>query len=134
VLVSVASLVGALITVLTGSDPGLALGLFVVIGTLAACLAVRASGVYFIVPMPALGYLIGAFVAGLIHDRAADTSHTELVINAVRWIASGFVAMSIATALAVVIAAARWLLSRRGSVNRQPLANRQPPARGARPR
>ena len=128
VLLGVAALVGTLVTVLTGSDPGLALSLFVVIGTLAACLAVRASGVYWIIPVPALAYLVGALIAGLIHDHAADASRTELVINVARWIASGFLAMAIATSLAVGFAAVRWLLSRRGSMHGRPAAKPQPPA------
>ena len=113
VLVAASAVVGTLVTVLTGSDPGFALGLLVVIGTIAACLVVRARGVYWIVPAPALAYLAGAVIAGLIHDRAADTSGTELTVNAARWIASGFLAMAIGTALAAGIAAVRWLLSRR---------------------
>ena len=48
-----------------------------------------------------------------IHDRAADTSRALLAINAARWVASGFLAMAVATALAAGIAAVRWLLSRR---------------------
>jgi hypothetical protein len=86
VLVAASAAVGTLVTVLTGRDPGFALGLLVVIGTIAAC---------------------------LVHDRAADTSSTQLTVNAARWIASGFLAMAVATALAAGIAAVRWLLSRR---------------------
>ena len=113
VLVAASAVAGTLVTVLTGRDPGFALGLLVVIGTIAACLAVRARGVYWIVPAPALAYLAGAVIAGLVHDRAADTSSTQLTVNAARWIASGFLAMAVATALAAGIAAVRWLLSRR---------------------
>jgi hypothetical protein len=112
-LVAASAVLGTLVTVLTGSDPGFALGLLVVIGTIAACLAVRARGVYWIIPAPALAYLAGAVISGLVHDRAADTSSTELTVNAARWIASGFLAMAIATALAVGIAVARRLLSNR---------------------
>jgi hypothetical protein len=50
-----------------------------------------------------------AVIAGLIHDRATDTSNTALTLNGVQWIASGFVAMTAATILAIVIAAGRWL-------------------------
>lgn len=112
-LIAGSAVLGTLVTVLTGSDPGIALGLLVVIGTIAACLAVRARGVYWIVPAPALAYLAGAVISGLVHDRAADTSSTELTVNAARWIASGFLAMAIATALAVGIAVVRRLLSNR---------------------
>jgi MFS family permease len=139
VVLGAAALVGTLITVLTGSDPGLALGVFVVIGTLAACLAVRSSSVSWIIPVPALAYLVGALIAGLIHDRAADASRTELAINVARWFASGFVAMTVATSLVVVIAAGRLVQRRRGaghgqSAAQRPSTGRQPPARGTKPR
>jgi hypothetical protein len=113
VLIAASALVGTLVTVLTRSDPGFALGLLVVIGTIAASLAVRVRGVYWIIPAPALAYLACAVIAGLIHDRAADASSTELTVNAARWIASGFLPMAVATVLAAGIAAFRWLLSRR---------------------
>jgi hypothetical protein len=130
VVVAGAAGAGTVLTVLTRHDPGLVLGVFVVIGTVAACLAVRTGRAYLMVPAPALAYLAGAFVAGLIHDRAADASRTALAINAARWTASGFLAMVAATALAVLIAAARWLLLRRGAAYRRPPA----PTRGSRPR
>lgn len=98
-----------LVTVFTRSDPGFLLGLLVVIGTVAACLAVSPRRAFLIIPAPALAYLAAAILAGLIHDRAADTSRTLLAINAARWVASGFIAMVAATALAVVIAGVRWL-------------------------
>lgn len=103
------ALLGMLITVLAGSEPGVILSVFLVAGTVAAALAVRLSAVYLIFPVPAPAYAVAAFIAGLIHDRAVDTSTTALALNAAQWIASGFVAMVVATALAVVIAGYRWL-------------------------
>jgi hypothetical protein len=109
VLVASAAGLGALLTVVTRSDPGFLLGLLVVIGTVAACLAVSPRRAFLIIPAPALSYLVAAILAGLIHDRAADTSRALLALNAARWVASGFLAMVAATALAVVIASVRWL-------------------------
>ena len=83
------------------------LGIFLLAGTAAGALAVRPRAAYLIIPVPALAYLAAAIVAGLVHDRAADTSHTALVISAAQWIASGFLAMSAATLLAIVVAVAR---------------------------
>jgi MFS superfamily sulfate permease-like transporter len=112
-----------------------------VVGTVAACLAVAPRRAYLIIPAPALAYLVAAIVAGLIHDRATDTSHTLLALNAARWVASGFVAMVAATALAVLIAGVRWLRASRRTVSRAapyrqapPSApgRRQPPARSPR--
>jgi hypothetical protein len=103
--------VGTVATVLTGSEPGLVLGVFLVAGTVAAALAVRPRAAYLMFPVPAPAYAVAAAIAGLIHDRAADTSRTALALSAVQWIASGFVAMTLATALAIAIALLRWLRS-----------------------
>lgn len=107
------ALLGAVITVVAGHDPGLVLGIFLVAATLIAAFVVRPRAAYLIIPVPALSYLAVAVVAGLIHDRARDTTHTLLALNAIQWIASGFLAMVTATAVAVLIAAARWLVARR---------------------
>jgi len=120
VFVAGAAGLGALLTIITRSDPGLLLGLLVVVGTLAASLAVSARRAYLMIPAPALAYLVAAALSGLIHDRAADTSRTVLAINAGRWFASGFLAMTAATSLAVVIAGLRMLHSSRGRQSRGP--------------
>jgi hypothetical protein len=108
-----AAALGALVTGVAGKEPGLLLGVFLVTGTVAASLMVLPRAVYLIIPAPALAYVAAAVIAGLIHDRAADTSQTALALSATQWIASGFVAMTAATGAAIVIAVARWLLSRR---------------------
>jgi hypothetical protein len=108
-----AALLGAAFTVASHRDPGRALGIFVAAGTLAAGISVRARSAYAITPVPAIAYALAATVAGLIHDHAIDTSRTALSISAVQWIASGFVAMTATTILAVILAVARWLLSMR---------------------
>jgi hypothetical protein len=100
-------LLGTMITVLAGSAPGIALGVFTVGGTVAAALAVKPRSAYLIVPVPALTYVVMATMAGLIHDQAAQTSTTALAVNFTQWIASGFVAVIAATALAIGIAILR---------------------------
>ena len=107
--VMAAALLGMVITVLSGSEPGLILGVFLVAGTIVAALAVRPGATYLLFPVPAPAYAIAAMVAGLIRDHAADTSRTALVLNAGQWIAAGFIPMTVATALAVLIAGFRWL-------------------------
>jgi hypothetical protein len=109
VAVVAAALVGMVITVLAGSEPGLILGIFLIAGTIVAALAVRPAATYLIFPVPAPTYAVTATVAGLIHDHAADSSRTALVLNAGQWIAAGFIPMTVATALAVLIAGFRWL-------------------------
>ena len=111
-MVLVAAALGTAVTVASHHEPGEALGIFVLAGTLAAATSVRARSVYAIIPVPALAYTMGAGIAGLVHDRAADTTRTALVLSAVQWIAAGFLTMTAATAVAVLIALARWLMSR----------------------
>ncbi len=109
--------IGAIATMAMGSAPGLMLGVFVVIGTLAAALAVRPSAGRLIFPVPALSYLVAALVAGIIYNRSDDSSKAALAIAATQWIASGFFPMAIATAVAVVLITVRWCLwrTRRGA-------------------
>lgn len=68
-------------TVLTKQEPGGMLGGFLIAGTIAAVLAVRPRAVYLIIPVPALAYPVAAILAGLIRDRAAETSRTALAIG-----------------------------------------------------
>ena len=105
---------GALVTAATRTEPGNVMAVFLVAGTVAAALAVRARAVYVIIPVPALAYVVAATIAGLIHDRATDTSLTALAVSATQWIASGFLAMTAATALAIALTAVRWLGRARG--------------------
>ena len=108
-----AALLGALGTVIAGREPGSLLGLFLVVGTIVAALVVHDRGAYLVIPVPALAYVAAAIMAGAIHDRAIDTDRTQLLVSAGQWIASGFVAITAATILAILITAIRWLLSRR---------------------
>jgi hypothetical protein len=108
ILVVASTALGALVTVLTGTEPGTVLSVFLIAGTAAAVLAVRPGAVYLIIPLPALAYVVAAAVAGLIHDQATGTSRTALAVGAAQWAASGFLAMAAATVLAIAAAAARW--------------------------
>ena len=113
--------IGAILTIVARSAPGSLLGLFIVAGTVAAALAIRPRAGRMIFPVPVLSYLVAALVSGVVFDRSADSSKTVLAIGAAQWIASGFFAMALATALALVIITARWLLWRRGrSARRNP--------------
>jgi hypothetical protein len=104
-----ATLLGLVITLLAGTEPGVILGVCLVVGTVAAAFAVRPGAGYLILPVPALAYAVAAVIAGLVHDRGVDTNHTALAISAAQWIAGGFIAMAVATGLAVLIAGYRWL-------------------------
>ncbi len=111
---------GALLTILAGTEPGLLLGLAVITATGLAAFAVRPGSVYLIIPVPAPAYVAAAVLAGLIHDRASDTSRAVLAVNAAQWIASGFFAMSAATLLAMAVALWRWLMTGRAAYRRAP--------------
>jgi len=109
VLVIGGAVTGTVITVLAGGEPGFVLGFFLVIATAAASFAVEPRAVYRIVPVPALAYLAGAIIAGLIHDSAADNTRTGLAISAAQWAARGFLAMTVATVLVILVGIARWV-------------------------
>lgn len=104
---------GAIATVFTGGAPGALLGVFVVLGTVLACLAVQPRASYLIIPAPALSYLVAAMFAGVVDQHLA--SSTMFAIAALQWIARGFVTMVVATLCAIFITAIRWLrAARRG--------------------
>ncbi len=112
-IVAAATALGASATMLTGREPGSILGVFVIIGTVAAAVAVRPQAGRVIIPVPALSYLVAAMVTGVIYDHSADVSKTTLAVNAAQWIADGFFAMALATVLAVALVTVRWILWRR---------------------
>jgi hypothetical protein len=114
-IVVAAAMAGAVFTVASHREPGRALGVLVLAGTLVAGTAVRARAAYAIIPAPALAYAVAATFAGYIHDRAADTTHAALAAHALQWIADGFAAMTAATALAALVTLARWLPSLRSA-------------------
>ncbi len=70
-----------------------------------------------IFPVPVLCYLVAALLTGVIYNHSADSSKTALAIGAAQWVASGFLAMAMATILAVVLVTVRWYLwhRRRGA-------------------
>jgi hypothetical protein len=108
--VAASALLGVIVTVAMNSDPGNALGVLVVAGTVVACLAVRPRSVRLIIPAPTMSYVPAAVIAGAIHDRATDTSHTMEALNAGSWIASGFFMMALATIVAIVFTGLRLYL------------------------
>jgi hypothetical protein len=137
-LIVASTAIGAVATMVTGHAPGAILGFFVVIGTVVAALAVRPRAGRLIFPVPVLAYLVAALISGIIYDRAEDSSKTAVAIGAAQWIANGFVAMAIATAVAIVVIAVRWFFWRRrrkGAGPARPSRRPQPdPVNAADPR
>lgn len=101
--------VGAFATILVSTEPGTTLGVCLVAGALAGAFAVHSRAAYRLIPVPAIVGFVAALLAGVVHDRAADTSRTLLAINAFGWMAGGFVAMAVATAVTVVIVVPRGI-------------------------
>lgn len=110
IIIAASALIGAVITVIMRRDPGNVLGVVVLIGTVLACLAVRARSVRLLIPVPTLSYVPAALIAGSINDRALDTTHTADALNAGSWIAGGFLMMSLATIAALVFTGLRLFL------------------------
>jgi hypothetical protein len=107
-VIVVAVLLGTIVTVVSGSEPGGILSGFLIAGTVVGALLVRPGSGHLIFPVPPIAYVAAAVLAGLIHDRTTDTSVTGLALGALQWIAAGFLAMITATVLAVAIAVCRW--------------------------
>jgi hypothetical protein len=103
--------IGAAATIVTKSQPGSVLGLFVLAGTVAAALTVQPRTGRLIFPVPALSYLIAALTAGVVYDRSADK--TQIAVGAAQWIASGFFVMVLSTLLAIALTTVRWYMWRR---------------------
>ena len=105
------AVIGVIATIVTRAQPGSALDLAVLAGTVAAALTVQPRTGRLIFPVPALSYLIAALVAGVAYERSSDK--TELAVGAAQWIANGFFVMVLATLLAIALTTVRWFMWRR---------------------
>ena len=123
------ALIGAIATIVTKSQPGSVLGLFVLAGTVAAALTVQPRTGRLIFPVPALSYLIAALASGVAYDRSANK--TEIAVGAAQWIANGFFVMVLATLLAIALTTVRWFMWRRDQRDPAP-ADWSVPAPGSR--
>lgn len=99
--------VGALLTALTGGQPGTLIGVCLIVGTLLAGILVTPWTVHLVIPVPALAYMAAAILAGISAIGISDMSKTSLAIHVLQWIARGFLTMAIATALAIALTVAR---------------------------
>ena len=128
------AVLGAIATLVTGNDPGSLLGNLIVLGAVIAALSIRRRGMYLLIPLPALTYLVLAILTGAIHDNATDTSTTQLGLNFLQWIGNGFFSLCAATILVILIFGARLLASRQLVSGSFPMSEQRPPAgRAGRP-
>jgi hypothetical protein len=109
-LLAGATVAGVLLTLIAGQEPGLLLGFFVIVGTLAAVGGIRRSAAYLLFPMPAIAFLVAAVLTGIVHDSRMTSSTAGLATSFLQWIAGIFVPMVTATVIAVLIGGVRWVL------------------------
>lgn len=121
-----AAFVGAVLTVIKGTEPGNLLGFFVIVGSLAAVLGVRHRAVYLFFPVPALVFFVAAVVTGIIHDREIASSTLGLGATFPQWVAGIFWPAVVTTILVLFVGTARLLLS-------SPLIRGQSPRPAGRP-
>ncbi len=121
-----AALLGAVLTLIAGRDPGFLLGFFMIVGTFVAALAVRRGAAYLLFPWPALLLFIAAIMVGSVHDTGLESAGAAgLGAGFTQWVAAVFFPMCVSTILALVIGAARWVLDRQ-LVTGPPAAARTP--------
>ena len=96
---------GMIITIVDGSQPGFVLGFFLVAGTAAAALAVRPRAVYRIIPVR-LAYVAASLVTVPVSGSGAS-SRTALALGVVQALAGGFLAIIVATVIAIAVTVAR---------------------------
>jgi hypothetical protein len=107
-----AAVLGAILTLVMGRDPGALLGSLILIGAVIAALGIHREHAYLIIPMPAVTYLVLAVVTGGIHDTSTETSTAALGLSFLQWIGSGFFSIFGATLLVLLIFGGRLLASR----------------------
>lgn len=99
--------VGALANGLAGGEPGLILDFSLIAGTVLAAFLIEVRMVWVIIPVPPLVFSVMCVAAGVVGDQFAATTTTRLVTAAGTWVVKGFVAMAVATLLAILITVVR---------------------------
>ncbi len=124
-----ATLIGIVLTVMAGTEPGNLLGGFVIAGLLVAVLGVRRGAVYLFFPVPALAFFVAAVAAGVVHDRKMVSSTAGLAAAFPQWVAGIFWPAVVATVLVLLVGVGRWLLKTPLVMSQSPLPAGRPAAR-----
>jgi hypothetical protein len=129
------TLLGIIFTLMADQEPGTLLGVFIIVGSIAAALVIRRGKIYLLFPAPALAFFVGAIVAGKVHDAKLGSSTAGLASGGAQWIAGIFFPAVIATILVLLIGGGRWVLGRQlVTTGQSPLPGGGRPAPGnARP-
>ena len=124
-----ATLLGVIVTLVAGQEPGGLLGFFIIMGAIAAALGIPRGKVYLLFPAPALAFFVAAVVTGKVHDAKLGSSTAGLGAGFTQWVAGIFFPAVVATIVVVLIGGGRWLLGRQLITGQSPLsAGRQPRA------
>ncbi|MGH3212705.1 MAG: DUF6542 domain-containing protein [Trebonia sp.] len=124
------TVLGIVVTLVAGQEPGGLLGFFIIVGAIAAALCIRRGKVYLLFPAPALAFFVAAIVTGKVHDAKLGSSTAGLGAGFTQWVAGIFFPAVVGTIIVVLIGGGRWLLGRQLISGQSPLtAGRPAPGR-----
>ena len=127
------TLLGVILTLIAGQEPGGLLGFFIIMGTIAAALGIRRGKVYLLFPAPALAFFVAAIVTGKVHDATLGSSTAGLGAGFTQWVAGIFFPAVVATIAVLLVGGGRWLLGRQLVIGQSPLPAGRPAPGKARP-
>jgi hypothetical protein len=127
------TVLGVIVTLVAGQEPGGLLGFFIIVGTIAAALCIRRGKVYLLFPAPALAFFVAAIVTGKVHDAKLGSSTAGLGAGFTQWVAGIFFPAVVATIIVVLVGGGRWLLGRQLISGQSPLSAGRPARGQARP-
>ena len=127
------TLLGIILTLIAGQEPGGLLGFFIIMGTIAAALGIHRGKVYLLFPAPALAFFVAAIVTGKVHDAKLGSSTAGLGAGFTQWVAGIFFPAVVATIAILLVGGGRWLLGRQLIIGQSPLPAGRPAPGKARP-
>lgn len=102
--------IGVIFTLIANQEPGVLLGFFIIVGSIAAALGIERGKAYLLFPLPALVLFVAAILIGKVHDANLGSSTAGLASGFTQWVAGIFFPAVVATLLVVLIGGGRWLL------------------------
>lgn len=132
-MLAAGALLGAVLTLLSGSEPGILLSFFIITASLAATLGVRSGAVHVLFPLPTLAFFVTAVLTGAVHDSALASSTAGLGAAFLQWVAGIFIPATVATILVLIVGGVRWLLTLQFVSGQFTMSSRAGTPRSARP-
>jgi hypothetical protein len=127
------AVLGVIVSVIADQEPGDLLGIFVILGSIAAVVAIKRDKVYLLFPAPALTFFVAAILAGKVHDAKLGSSTAGLASGLTQWTAGIFIPAVVGTIIVLVIGGLRWVLGRQLITGQSPLSAGRPLPGKARP-